>query len=207
MRDSIVALLQDVRSVVSWRRIGVAEPIPEPAPVRGDRGDRQRRSMTSMTDSTPGGADQRDAERRDRRRVPRGGRREGDRPGRYPTVLVVDGDEPARRPCVRYLEYFGFQVQEASTGAEAQALIDQARPHAIVAEVPMQGVPRATRFDPGAIPFIEMRTFMDPEDVAGGRALASSAVLLKPFSLASMLHEIRKVLRRRSKPSDRRLDA
>lgn len=146
-----------------------------------------------------GSADQRAAQRSDRRSVARGGRRDGDLPGRYPTVLVVDGDEPARRPCVRYLEHFGFRVEQASDGKEARAAIEQLHPQVIVAETPMRGLPRSARFDAGPIPLVEVRTYVDPDEVDAG--LISPFALLKPFSLASMLDELRRVLRGRTPPA------
>src|SRR5436190_399248 len=49
----------------------------------------------------------------DRREFPRGGRRIGDKPGRHPTIAIIEGYEGVRRPCARYLEYFSFDIVEA----------------------------------------------------------------------------------------------
>src|ERR1700675_3109397 len=70
----------------------------------------------------------------DRRRVPRGGRRPGDQPGRYPSLLVADSYKGARTPCVRYLDRFGFRVDEAADGNEALAAIAARPPHVILVE-------------------------------------------------------------------------
>src|SRR5262245_57583066 len=60
----------------------------------------------------------------DRRRFPRGGRRATDLPGRYPRVIVADSYEAARRPCIRYLDHFSFDVAPATDG---QGAIDAIR--------------------------------------------------------------------------------
>ena len=72
----------------------------------------------------------------DRRLVHRGGRRPADIPGRYPPVLVVDSDASARRPVVRYLNLFGFQVEEAANGEEALEAVRTYHPHDL--ELPEQ---------------------------------------------------------------------
>ena len=51
-----------------------------------------------------------------------------------PHVLVADGYDGARRPCVRYLERFNFEVAEAANGEEAMARIASALPHVILAD-------------------------------------------------------------------------
>src|SRR6266550_1039341 len=84
-------------------------------------------------------SERRQAPSGDRRRVPRGGRREDDQPGRYPNLLVADSYESARIPCVRYLDRFGFRVEEASDGVEALALIEARLPHVILVE---DGLPK-----------------------------------------------------------------
>jgi two-component system response regulator MprA len=129
----------------------------------------------------------------DRRLVPRGGRRPTDIPGRYPPVLVVDSDASARRPCVRYLNLFGFQVEEAADGEEALAAVRTYRPHIVVTEarLPRGGelTPRlATEFN---VPFIVTIT-----DETAPIPPEAFAVLLKPFPLGTLLEEVRKVLSR-----------
>jgi DNA-binding response OmpR family regulator len=58
-----------------------------------------------------------------------------DVPGRYLPVLVADSDDGARRPCVRYLEQFGFQVEEATTGEAAVAIVEMCHPQVAIAEL------------------------------------------------------------------------
>lgn len=126
----------------------------------------------------------------DRRHVPRGGRRAIDVPGRYPPVLVADSDDGARRPCVRYLNRLGFQVEEAATGEAAVAIVEMAHPRVAIAEatLPRDGEFHA-RLKERGIPCIVMAT-----DDIGVVPPEAAAVLMKPFPLAALLTEVRRVL-------------
>lgn len=125
----------------------------------------------------------------DRRRAPRGGRRQTDTPGRHPIVLVADADHGARRPCVRYLIRRGFLVDEANGGVEAASAIMMMRPRIVLVDA---ALPAARSFLPSireaGIPMIVMTTdFMEPATHAAG-------LLIKPFPLETMLTEVRRVL-------------
>ena len=137
----------------------------------------------------------------DRRAVQRGGRRTSDRPGRYPSLLVADSYDSARVPCVRYLDKFGFHVEQAADGNEALARIEATRPHVILVE---DGLPNVSAWrlvqrlqeqpETRSIPVIVMTsdfelTRKQPE------ASPAAAILVKPFALSTMLSEIRRVLR------------
>jgi CheY-like chemotaxis protein len=125
-----------------------------------------------------------------RRRVPRGGRRASDVPGRYPTVLVADSDDGARRVYVRCLEQLGFQVEQAATGDAAVAIVEMCHPHVAIAELTL---PRDDEFQARVrehgIPYIATATndsaFVPPE---------VATVLMKPFPLSALLKEVRRVL-------------
>lgn len=130
----------------------------------------------------------------DRRLVPRGGRRPADIPGRYPPLLVADNEESVRRPCVRYLSLFGFQVEEAADGDEALAALQAVRPHIVVTDARLQRAPHlaprlAHEFN---VPFIVTVT-----DEATPVPVEAFAVLVKPFSLRTMLAEVRRALAHR----------
>ena len=137
---------------------------------------------------------------RDRRRVPRGGRRDGDRQGRHPTVLVADSYAAVRQPCARYFEQYSFRVQEAVDGDQAVALITSALPHVIVAEASLPMMPAARlaqwlsqNWRTRHIPLIVMT-----DGVLADLALANAVMLAKPFKLPAMLEEVRKALRVRT---------
>jgi two-component system response regulator AtoC len=133
----------------------------------------------------------------DRRRVPRGGRRAGDRPGRFPRVLIADSYDGARRPCVRYLDRLNFEVAEATDGEEALELILKTPPHVILTEwsLPVMPVQCLTQWLTRSwrtrdIPVIAIMSAPELETSAG-----VAGVLTKPFTLGTMLDELRRVLR------------
>jgi DNA-binding NtrC family response regulator len=137
----------------------------------------------------------------DRRRVPRGGRRATDEPGRYPSIVVVDSYTGARVPCARYLDRFGFKVIEAATPGRAAAAIATAAPQVIITEADRPRLARSPvseQFLADArtrgIPLIVMTTSLG-DDAADHARYDAAAVLLKPFRLAQMLEEVRRVLR------------
>src|SRR5882762_3391838 len=77
----------------------------------------------------------------DRRRVPRGGRRPTDRPGKYPSVLVAESYDGVRKSCARYLDRFNFQVAEAADGEQALTHIAAEPPQVILAELHLPAMP------------------------------------------------------------------
>jgi two-component system phosphate regulon response regulator PhoB len=138
---------------------------------------------------------------RDRRRVPRGGRRDYDRPGRYPPVLVADSYDGARRPCARYLDRFNFDVMEAANGEDALRQIVASPPRLILTEWTLPTMPAdrlcqwlAQGWRTRGIPVIVVAADFDAR-----RDMPSvAAILVKPFSLEAMLNEVRRVLRETS---------
>ena len=77
----------------------------------------------------------------DRRRVPRGGRRTTDRPGKHPAVLIAESYEGVRQSCSRYLDRFHFQVVEAAHGEQAIARIAAEPPQLILTELNLPSMP------------------------------------------------------------------
>lgn len=140
----------------------------------------------------------------DRRRVPRGGRRQKDRSGRHPNLLVADSYEGARVPCVRYLQHLGFRVDQAADGEQALALIRATPPHLILAEQRLPKMPAwrlkqrlAQHERTQHIPII---VTVSDFNLAGGdrESQGMASVLVKPFPLAAMISEVRRVLRARA---------
>jgi two-component system phosphate regulon response regulator PhoB len=137
----------------------------------------------------------------DRRKVARGGRRDSDRPGRNPMLLVAESYDEVRRACVRYLHQLGFLVKEAQNASEAIATLRSATPKVILAEprLPMLSAARLweqVQADPRtrSTPIILLvAEFEVPEDVVGG--LRPAAVLHKPFHLTSLATAVRRALR------------
>lgn len=127
--------------------------------------------------------------------VPRGGRREYDRDGRHPTVLVADSYEDARSPIARYLDRCHFDVVEATSAAEAADLIARRRPHALLSG--LQGVDASRLYatlsgDPAIVPKIVIVMLSGGDESIPAQA---TGVLAKPFSLRPMVDELRRGLR------------
>ncbi len=132
--------------------------------------------------------------------MPRGGRRVSDRPGRYPTLLVAESYEGVRRPVVRYLEHFSFKVAQAASGDEVMAAVKRARPQVVLVETTLPNM-EARRLSQWLdqnlpvphIPVIAMAdAFSEDLDTRLGQP---EGLLFKPFPLAKMLEEVRRVLR------------
>lgn len=130
--------------------------------------------------------------------MPRGGRRAADRPGRHPPILVADSYDGVRRACSRYLGHFNFQVSEVADGEDALELISSTLPRVILTEstLPMMPASRLMQWLGQSwrtrdIPIIVLSQEMEPT----GWANRAAGVLVKPFTLAAMLEEVRRVLR------------
>ena len=139
----------------------------------------------------------------DRRRVPRGGRRPTDRPGKYPSVLIAESYDGVRVSCARYLDRFNFQVAEAGDGEQALKQIAAEPPQVILAELNLPAMPAARlaqwlsqNWRTRQIPIIVLTGDMDPSDapVDDFRNVVAG-MLMKPFTLKVMLDEIRRVIR------------
>lgn len=130
--------------------------------------------------------------------MPRGGRREYDRSGRYPPVLVADSYEGARRPCVRYLDRFHFDVAEATNGEDALKHIVSTTPRLIITEwtLPTMPADRLCQWLAQGWRTRDIPVIVVAADYDARRQMPSVAsILVKPFSLETMLTEVRRVLR------------
>jgi DNA-binding response OmpR family regulator len=147
------------------------------------------------------GEDGRRSLRPDRRRVSRGGRREYDRPGRDPMLLVADSYGEVRRVYVRYLNLFGFLVKEAQNASETIDALLASAPRVILADPRMLMLSAARSWEQArteqrtrSTPIIFLVTDFDvPEEVMN--RFRPAAVLHKPFHLTSLTAAVRRVLR------------
>jgi DNA-binding NtrC family response regulator len=125
----------------------------------------------------------------DRRRVPRGGRRPYDLPGKHPPVLVVDTDEAVRRALVRYLDLFGFNVtQSARIDDGLGSAGDGPEPEVIVTELTSATAARLASSP-------RVPTIVTVTDDLHKAPRHAAAMLVKPFPLPTLLDELRRVLR------------
>jgi len=146
-------------------------------------------------------SERRQGPKRERRHVLRGGRRENDSGRPYPLLLIADSHGDALVPYVRYLKHFGFGVEAVGDGREVLSAINAARPHAILMEPSLPSMPASRLAERLAedtqmpeIPII-LLAGTAPLDSNGQLPIRTAGVLFKPFSLASMVEEVRRVLR------------
>jgi DNA-binding response OmpR family regulator len=117
------------------------------------------------------------------------------------TVLLVDDDDPNREAMERALEYAGFDVLTAGTGADAVDLARRRDPDVVVLDVVLPdagglGVAREVRrAHPGrAVPILFITGLAPP---AVRDALAPAPVLFKPFSRQELVSRVRELARAR----------
>ena len=98
----------------------------------------------------------------DRRSTRRGGRREGDKKGYAPLVLLLDGNEDQNARCEAILARLHFAVAPTRSIDEASRVMDALRPDIIVARVAdAAALRRATAAD---LPIVLLNDdVMDPE--------------------------------------------
>jgi DNA-binding response OmpR family regulator len=137
----------------------------------------------------------------DRRRVSRGGRRQNDRGGNYPPVLVADSFDGVRTSCSRFLDRFHFEVIEAADGEEVLARVNAEAPQVILTELNLPDMPAwrlahwlGQNWRTRQIPVIVLAAGLESGTEADFQSLVAG-VLLKPFQMQTMLGEIRRVLR------------
>src|SRR5262245_25580041 len=138
----------------------------------------------------------------DRRRFSRGGRRTSDLPGRHPRVIIADSYEAARRPCIRYLDHFSFDVAPAPDGESAIEAIGTQTTAVILMDShlkdPSSRRRLASESQTRGIPLILLVDTQSEARDPDMSDLQPAAVLVKPFPLAVMIDTISGVLRARS---------
>ncbi|MGE0704767.1 MAG: response regulator [Vicinamibacterales bacterium] len=148
-------------------------------------------------------SERRTIQRRDRRAAPRGGRRPYDLPGRAPKLLLADSYDGARVPCARYLDHFGFHVDQVSDGDDALLAMRANQVQLVLAELSLPKVSAKELADwleredaTQRVPLIILLSDFDTD--VSPLLTKSAAILVKPFPLATMLQEVRKALRTRT---------
>jgi DNA-binding response OmpR family regulator len=123
-------------------------------------------------------------------------------PGRHPRVIVADSYEGARRPCIRYLDHFNFDVAAA---ADSQALLDEVvaqSPAVILIDSQLEKSSRGLLGETSRLEKIPVILFVGGVAEGGEpdqTAVRVAASLVKPFPLAAMLEALRGVLRAQMK--------
>jgi DNA-binding response OmpR family regulator len=116
------------------------------------------------------------------------------------TILVVDDEPIVREVVVRYLERDGFRTLEASSGDEAQRLLEREPPALIVLDVMLPGIDGfelcrwiRSRSD---LPILMLTARGEEADRIVGLELGADDYLTKPFSPRELAVRVRNLLRR-----------
>lgn len=118
-------------------------------------------------------------------------------------ILVVDDDAAVLGAIRRVLEKAGYTVQTATTGHEAFAIIDEARPDLVILDILMPQldgleVCRRIRADPylAKMPVLFLTAKDRPADLAEGLDAGGDDYITKPFEIVEFTARVRALLRR-----------
>ncbi len=120
------------------------------------------------------------------------------------TILVVDDEPIVREVVVRYLERDGFRTLQASSGDEAQRLLEREPPALIVLDVMLPGIDgfelcRWIRSQ-SDLPILMLSARGEEADRIVGLELGADDYLTKPFSPRELAVRVRNLLRRAANP-------
>ena len=115
-------------------------------------------------------------------------------------ILVVDDEPMVREVVVAYLEREGFNVAEATTGAEALKQIEEVTPDLVVLDVMLPEIDGFSVLTEvrksGDIPVILLTARTEEPDRVLGLELGADDYVVKPFSPRELVARVRSVLRR-----------
>jgi CheY-like chemotaxis protein len=129
-----------------------------------------------------------------------------------PRVLVVEDEAAVREVWADALEYAGYEVLGAASGAEALAALDRTQPDVILLDMLMPDMDgfellMRLRVNPAwaAIPVLvvsALGTALDAAlDPAALETLRVAAILTKPVALATLLEHVQRALAGRPRPA------
>lgn len=124
-----------------------------------------------------------------------------------PHIVMVDDEEDLREPVACYLREQGLEVEEASGGAELDALLASRVPQVAVLDVTMPGedgfsIARRLRAAHGPrIGIIMLTARRDLVDRVVGLELGADDYMMKPFEPRELLARVRSVARRVAEPA------
>lgn len=124
-------------------------------------------------------------------------------------ILVVDDERILRMVVKRQLEFQGYQVRDASSGAEALSTLEEDLPDVIVSDVMMPGMDglefcrclRSSR-EGQLIPFIFLSSKGELDDRIVGLSMGADDYLIKPFEVRELVAKIEAQLERSRRISE-----
>lgn len=127
-------------------------------------------------------------------------------------ILVVDDDDEIRAMLDSTLRFSGFEVTQASTGADAIAALASTPPDVVVLDVMMPGVDgfevvQLIRRRNATLPVLFLSARDAVEDRVRGLRLGGDDYVTKPFSAVEVVARIETLLRRAAPPEEAGEDA
>lgn len=121
-------------------------------------------------------------------------------------ILLADDDRAIREALTRALTLEGYDVVQATDGAQALALIESSKPDVAVLDVMMPNVDgltvcRVLRSERNRIPVLMLTARTETPDRVAGLDAGADDYLAKPFDLDELLARLRALLRR-ARPLD-----
>jgi CheY-like chemotaxis protein len=113
-----------------------------------------------------------------------------------PLVLLADDNEDARRVYGLILRHYGYEVEEATNGFDAVAMIRELQPNLVLMDINMPGLDgwqasRVLKDDPetNCIPLIAFSAYVDSTADLGGHA-TFDGYILKPVSPTELVRRV-----------------
>ncbi len=121
-------------------------------------------------------------------------------------ILLADDDRAIREALTRALTLEGYEVVQASDGAQALSLVESSQPDAAVLDVMMPNVDgltvcRVLRAERNRLPILMLTARTETADRVAGLDAGADDYLPKPFDLDELLARLRALLRR-ARPDD-----
>jgi DNA-binding NtrC family response regulator len=125
------------------------------------------------------------------------------------TILGVDDEDGIRQALERFLTRLGYTVRQAPGGAEALAMLSDAKPTAMLSDIRMPGmtgvelVPKVIAADPD-VAIIMLTAIDEPRTAIDCLKLGAFDYLIKPVDLEELELSLQAALRARQLEVDRR---
>jgi DNA-binding response OmpR family regulator len=116
-------------------------------------------------------------------------------------ILIVEDDESLASVLADNLAYEGFDVECATNGSDALAMVRACRPSLVILDLMIPGVNgfdvcRSLSAGPEHVPIIMLTARTQAKDKVRGLELGADDYVTKPFALDELLARIHAVLRR-----------
>jgi len=121
-------------------------------------------------------------------------------------ILLADDDRAIRDALTRALSLEGYEVVQASDGAQALVQVEASRPDVAILDVMMPNVDgltvcRVIRAERNRLPILMLTARTETQDRVAGLDAGADDYLAKPFDLEELLARVRALLRR-ARPDD-----